>query len=161
MYHSTKRVARMGVLSFKSHAAGSPVAMVIKPMSLNVHGVPTLSIIADMARLILAPPRPPPAKTRPFARPLRLWKYCAGMTDTTMKQQLRRSARYLPCPLNTANIPYTIPHDQALRKEEPYHTLRRPSTPDLPHSHHHNPKYRNFPRPDGPYQSTIYQGEGC
>ena len=82
-YHSTKDDARHGTLSFMSHAAGRPVASVIIPINLNVHAGPRFSTMADIARLMTAPPSPPPAKTSPFAKPRRFEKYCAGTMDTT------------------------------------------------------------------------------
>lgn len=82
-YHSTKVLLVNGVLSFIIHAAGKPVARVIRPIIRNVHSGPSFWINASMANVMLAPPKPPPAYTTPFAIPLFLWKYWAGTVETT------------------------------------------------------------------------------
>jgi hypothetical protein len=82
-YHSTKAPPRIGVRSLMSQAAGNPVASVSKPQMRYVHAGPNRCINASSANDVTVPPRPPPAKTIPFASPRFLLKYCAGMTEIT------------------------------------------------------------------------------
>jgi hypothetical protein len=52
---------RIGARSWMNQAAGSPVPNITKPMTLNVQAVPSRRTMADMAKLMTAPPKPPPA----------------------------------------------------------------------------------------------------
>ena len=74
-YQSMNTVDRMGVRSLMTHAAGSPVIRTAEPRIRKVHAGPTFWIKPSMVKLMTAPPRPPAAKTMPFARPRFLLKY--------------------------------------------------------------------------------------
>lgn len=76
-------------LSLINQAAGIPVARVVNPRIRYAHAVPSFWMRASRLTLMAAPPKPPPAKTRPFANPRFALKYCAGMTDITMKHMLK------------------------------------------------------------------------
>lgn len=82
-YHSTNPPLRIAVRSFRSHAAGSPVAIVLRPRVRNAQAGPADRISGSSAKLSTAPPKPPPAKTTPLAKPRFLLKYCAGPVDVT------------------------------------------------------------------------------
>jgi hypothetical protein len=73
-YHSIEE-ATLRVRSLKSIAAGIVAARVMKPVILKVHATPTRSNKACVEMLRTAPPIPPPAKTKPLARPRLLEKY--------------------------------------------------------------------------------------
>ena len=95
-----------------SHAAGIPVRRVNPPRIRYVHSGPTFWINASRAKLVTAPPRPPPANTMPFARPLLRLKYCAGVTDTVMKQRLIPKPNMTPL---VQNKPATLLTEKLLR----------------------------------------------
>lgn len=82
-YHSMNVSDRIGHRSLMSQAAGRPVDKVMRPRILKVQAGPTRCMMAFIAGLITAPPRPPPAQTIPLAKPRFLWKYCAGVTLMT------------------------------------------------------------------------------
>lgn len=73
----------MGTRSLMRYAAGKPVVSVMNPSTRNAHATPRACRRPFVTKLIMAPPRPPPAKTMPLAIPLLALKYCAGVTDTT------------------------------------------------------------------------------
>ena len=81
------------VLSLFSHAAGRPVARVVSPRMRYAQATPSFWTSASTLRLMAAPPKPPPAKTSPFARPRLALKYWAGMTERTIKQMLAHVRR--------------------------------------------------------------------
>jgi hypothetical protein len=64
-----------GPRSLINAAAEHPTDRVMNPIILKVHAGPSLSRSAAIAKLVIVPPRPPPAYTIPFARPLRFLKY--------------------------------------------------------------------------------------
>lgn len=66
-----------------NHAAGSPVAIVLKPRVRNAQAGPAARIRGSSAKLRTAPPKPPPAKTTPLAKPRFLLKYCADPVEVT------------------------------------------------------------------------------
>jgi len=74
-YQSMKAAERIGALSLKKYVSGNPVTSISKPVNLNVQAVPRFSTIADMDKLITAPPNPPAAKMIPLAKPRRRLKY--------------------------------------------------------------------------------------
>ena len=81
--HSMNVAVLIGERSLISHAAGSPVASIMKPKILKVHAGPRFWIKLFMTKLMTVPPRPPQAYTIPLARPRFLLKYWAGVTDIT------------------------------------------------------------------------------
>ena len=66
------------VRSRRSIAAGIHSASAMNPSTRNAHGIPIFAIILSRERDQTAPPMPPPAYTKPLARPRRRRKYCAG-----------------------------------------------------------------------------------
>ena len=68
-YHSINVSDCIGVRSLISHAAGNAVDRVKRPRVLKVQAGPIWCIMTSITRLITVPPRPPPAQTRPLARP--------------------------------------------------------------------------------------------
>jgi hypothetical protein len=68
-YHSTVAEGRRD-LSLKSMAVGSVILSVINPRILNVHATPTRFSKLFIEMLSTNPPSPPPANTKPFAKPL-------------------------------------------------------------------------------------------
>lgn len=72
-----------GIRSFMSHAAGTPVARVVRPRTRYAHAGPSLRMRASRLKEMAAAPQPPPATMRPFAMPRLERKYWDGMVRTT------------------------------------------------------------------------------
>ncbi|KPI34662.1 uncharacterized protein AB675_11645 [Cyphellophora attinorum] len=76
----SKRDVCPGIVCYSnSNAVGSPVAMMSRPKTRNVQGMPNLSTIACAANGRTVAPRPPPSLMTPFAVPSLRVNYCRGM----------------------------------------------------------------------------------
>jgi hypothetical protein len=70
-----ERAVVIGARSLINQAAGKPVTSITRPIIRKVHAGPSFWINPSIAKLMIVPPRPPPAYTIPLARPRFLLKY--------------------------------------------------------------------------------------